>query len=95
MADATFAINFVFTAGTQGAADTLRDNALVDFCKARGLAIYQADGVTVDPTKVGPAIRNNVKAAFKQEVVTYRAGQAAAVARDAAVAAEAAALGNP
>jgi len=72
MATSTVSVSFTFTAGTQGAADTLRDAALLDYAIARGLPIYQADGITVDPTKVNPAIKAALTADVKAVVVNYR-----------------------
>ena len=72
MATSTVSVSFTFTAGTQGAADTVRDAALLDYAIARGLPIYQADGVTVDPTKVNPAIKNAITSDAKAVIVNYR-----------------------
>ena len=76
MATSTVSISMTFTAGTQGAADALRDAALLDYALARGLDIYLADHITVDPTKVNPAIRAALIADVKRVVVDYRTAQA-------------------
>jgi hypothetical protein len=70
-----------FVAGTQGQADNKRDLALVDYCKYFGLAIYQGDGVTVNPALVLPAFRDHIKAHIRESVRTQRAQVAANVVR--------------
>jgi hypothetical protein len=78
MAISTVSISMTFTAGTQVAADALRDAALLDYALARGLPIFQADGVTVDPTKVNPAIKAVLIADVKSVVVSFRTQAATA-----------------
>jgi len=76
MAVSNVSIQFQFTAGTQVAADALRDAALLDYALARGLNIYLADGITVDPTKINPAIKAAMVADAKRIIVEYRTAQA-------------------
>lgn len=80
MAQSTFPINLVFEGGTQNQADNRRDAAILDYAKARRLAIYEADGVTVNPALVAPAVRAHVKQLLKSVVVNYRETEAAAAA---------------
>jgi hypothetical protein len=61
----------------QANADAIRAVVLLDYAKARGLDIYLPDHITVDPTKVGPAVQAAIKADFKTIVVNYRANIAA------------------
>jgi hypothetical protein len=78
MAVSTATITYTFAAGSQAAADTLRDNAMRDFALAKGLNIYQADGITIDPTKISPAVRAFMVAEVKRVVVDFRTDQARA-----------------
>lgn len=93
MANSTFTITFTFTDTTSGLADTKRDNALKDFALLSGLDIW-TDGThtVVDATKVAPAIRAFVYAAFRAQVIAYRAQSAANAARATAEFTEGAAL---
>lgn len=78
MANSTQSVSFTFTAGTQVAADALRDAALLDYALARGLPIFLPDGVTVDATKINPAIKAALLADMKSVIVNYRVAKATA-----------------
>lgn len=80
MAQSNFAITLVFEGTTQTQADNRRDAAVLDYAKARKLAIFEADGVTVNPALVAPAVRAHVKQLLKGVVVNYRETQAATTA---------------
>ena len=81
MAVSNFTITFSFNGATAALADDKRDAALIDFCKANVLPIFQADGVTVIPALIAPAVRNFIETTAKRQVAQYRAR----VAHDAAL----------
>ena len=70
-----------FTVTYNFANDAQREAVLVDYAKSLNLPIYEADGVTVDSAKVGPAIRQYEKRVMKERVLVFRAGLAAAANR--------------
>jgi hypothetical protein len=75
-----FTITLTFQGSTQTQADNRRDAAVLDYAKARRLAIYEADGVTVNPALVAPAVRADVKNQLKNVVVQYRESTASTAA---------------
>jgi hypothetical protein len=76
MANAVFNLgDATFTAGTQAAANALRDAALLDFSKYYGLDIY-TNGVP-DQAKVVPAVRAQVLKLCRDAVRAWRVQQAA------------------
>lgn len=83
MATSNATLTLTFTAGTQGLADAKRDLALVDFAKANSLDIYQSDGVTIDNTKVAPAVRTFIATYLRNTVVAYRGDTAGISTRTA------------
>lgn len=80
MAQSTFTITLTFEGGNQTQADNRRDAGVLDYAKARRLAIYELDGITVNPALVAPAVRADVKNLLKNTVVQYREAQASTAA---------------
>lgn len=72
MATSTATLTLTFIGATQNLADNKRDLALLDYAKALGLAIFQADGVTVDNSLVGPAVRLYIATQLRDTVIGYR-----------------------
>lgn len=91
MATSDATITLTFTDSTQGAADIKRNLCLRDAAKELGLAIYQSDGVTVDNTKVAPALRDWVADRIRSAAIAQRASVSAASTRST----ETTNIGNP
>ena len=89
--NSTFTITLTFTGANQAAADAKRDAALLDYAKAEGLNIFQADGVTVNASLVAPAVRAHVRSNLRNIIIAHRVRVASAATR----ASEEASLGNP
>lgn len=96
MATSTFQITFTFDGVDQTAANTKRDNALVDYAEANNLDIYtDATRTAIDPAKVVTAIRSFARANFKAQVIDWRAEKAATAARIATKESQSADIGTP
>lgn len=72
----TITLTLGTTTVDQATADAIKAQVLLDYAKARNLAIYQSDGVTVIAANVAPAVSADVKQLFKTVVVEYRANNA-------------------
>jgi hypothetical protein len=76
MAVSTFNLgDATWTAGTQAAANALRDAALLDFCRLYGLDIL-TNGVP-DQAKAVAAVRSQVLKILREDIKRYRSQQAA------------------
>jgi hypothetical protein len=75
-ATSTITLTLGTTTVDQATADAIKAQVLLDYAKARNLAIYQSDGVTVITANVAPAVSADVKQLFKTVVVEYRANNA-------------------
>lgn len=87
MATSTIQVQFTVTADTRAAADLIRDNAVIDYCKAYNLDIYTVDvdgnrTETVDQAKAAAAFRQHLRQHFRSVVRGYRSNAAADTARN-------------
>ena len=87
MATSTIQVQFTVTADTQAAADLIRDNAVIDYCKAYNLDIYTVDAEgnrteTVDQAKAATAFRAHIRQHFRSVVKGFRSNAAASAARN-------------
>ncbi len=65
MATSTIQVQFTITADTQSAADLVRDNAVIDYCKAYNLDIY---AVNVDGNRTDTIDQAKAAAVFRQHI---------------------------
>ncbi len=74
---------------TQAQADALRDNGIIDYCKAHNLDIYVTPNTPasgVDATKALAAFRAQVRSHVVKIIQQYRSDQAAVTAASTAAA---------
>lgn len=88
MATSTVQVQFTITADTQQAADRIRDDAVIDYCKAYNLDIYAVDAEgnptgTIDQAKAAAAFRNHVRQHIRSVVKGFRSNEAARSAQTA------------
>lgn len=86
MATSTIQVQFTVTADTQAAADLIRNNAVIDYCKAYSLDIYviDVDGNrtdTIDQAKAAAAFRQHIRQHIRSVVKGFRSNTAAGTAR--------------
>ena len=88
MATATIQVSFTITADLQADADRIRDNAVIDYCKAYNLDIYAVGGdgnptSTIDQAKAAAAFRQHLRQHFRSVVKGFRSNDAARTAQNA------------
>lgn len=73
---ADFTITITFNGANQTQANNRRDQGVLDYALARGVVVYQADGTTVNQAATATAVRTDIKARLKEDVLRYRSAVA-------------------
>jgi hypothetical protein len=73
MANADFVITITTIGANQTEANNRRDNAVLDYAKARSLPIFEPDGITLKSNAaIATLVRDDAKKFLKEQVVRYR-----------------------